>query len=298
MTLLPKTQGQVTFLGSCESYAQYPGLDMSEGLLQLTFRTSHSNGLILYAEGSSPGGVEALEIRLDSGRMAAEVLRWEQVGTSHGFPFYERRKEIFYVSEHLNDNSAHTLSLQRSGGQLTMSILDKSASRLLGPLPSIGSTELFIGGLPESVTSRFGMTVYFTGCLDDIQIANSSSDPGSLVNATSLQQSGIMDGCADPCNNVSCGDGNCVAMLPDRFFCDCTSTLMGGARCNEGRYVHVHACIYIHEHGLSHLAAKQTMFLVFTYMVGTSKIIHPLGSVPAIDYTFCYETCHYKIPYS
>ena len=255
-TVLILARGQQSFSGN-ESYAVYPGwtgLTMPESLLQITFRTSASSGLILYAEGeagSADPSEEALEIRLEGGCVVVEVLRQVVVRVIHGvFPQYETQREKLHLSKNLNDNQAHTLSLRRSTEQVTINILDKSesvSSTLLvnswwTDSSQIGSTAIYIGGLPMNISSRFDTRIFaFTGCLDNIGFANTSSTPESLVNITALQSNGVVDGCMDPCSNASCGDVSCVPILPNRFFCDCSTTDMGGANCNEGAYV----CMYV-----------------------------------------------------
>ena len=216
---------------------------MQEGLLHLTFRTSSGSGLLLYAEGNDGGGREALAVMLEGGKISVKVERYRRIF----FPFLSMpiffgwtTTQQFYVGEKLNDNEAHTLSLQRTPDQFTVSVLDRSlseSSSLLASSSTIGSMEIYVGGLPENVTSLFSTNGHFTGCLEDIQFVNNSSNTSSLVSVTPLVQRGIVDSCSDPCANVSCGPGSgtCVAVLPDRYFCDCSSTQMGGADCTEGR---------------------------------------------------------------
>ena len=247
-TVLILARGQQSFSEN-ESYGVYPGwngLTVSESLLQITFRTSASNGLILYAEGEADDMKEALEIRLEGGCIVVEVLRQVVDREFGSLVLYESQSEKLHLSKNLNDNQAHTLSLQRSGGQVTINILDKSESvsstLLVTPwrfdATPIGSTAIYIGGLPTSISSLFNTRTFaFMGCLDNIGFANNSSTPESLVNIVPMQSNGIVDGCMDPCNNTSCGDVSCVPILPDRFFCDCSSTDMGGDNCNEGTYV-------------------------------------------------------------
>ena len=214
---------------------------MQEGLLQLTFRTSSGNGLLLYAEGNDGGGREALAVMLEGGKISVKVERYGRriFGTLVVFESITETQQ-FYVGEKLNDNEAHTLSLQRTPDQFTVSVLDRSlseSSSLLASSSTIGSMEIYVGGLTENVTSLFSTNGHFTGCLEDIQFVSNSSNTSSLVSVTPLVQRGIVDGCSDPCANVSCGPGSgtCVAVLPDRYFCDCSSTQMGGADCTEGR---------------------------------------------------------------
>ena len=243
MTLMVPTRGQQSFSGM-ESYALYPGwngLNVPESLLQITFRTSASDGLILYAEGLADDVLEALEIRLEGGRISMEVRRRVVVRQLGQFREYGPQSQQLYLSENLNDNAPHTLSLRRTSGQATLSVVDKSESvdsDLLGmPGSPIGSTGIYIGGVPTNVSSSFNSAVLaFAGCLEDIQFANNSSTMESLVTIMPLQLVGVTDGCMDPCANVLCGEGTCIPILPDRFFCDCSSTTMGGASCNEGMF--------------------------------------------------------------
>ena len=245
LLLIDWTRGQESFSG-IGSYARYPGwngLSVSESLLQITFRTSHSDGLIFYGEGRFEGDDEneALEIKLSGGQISFNVRRRIEMpplspitGTT-----YETRSEQFYLSENLNDNRPHTLSLRQSAGTLSVSIIDDPDSEvnstLLGPASPIGSMELFVGGLPVNMNSLLSTSIpSFVGCFDSVQFTNTSSTPDSLITVLPLEQVGVMEGCTDPCSAVSCGAGTCVAILPSRYYCDCSSTSMGGANCDEG----------------------------------------------------------------
>jgi hypothetical protein len=219
---------------------------MREGLLQMTFRTSIGQGLLLYAEGSVVTGTEALAVMLEGGRILVKVLRRELrpfPGTTMLFPSEFPETNKLYVSENLNDNMPHTLSLQQTPDQFMVSVLDRSASelsRLLSrdPESNIGSMKIYIGGLPSDVTPLFTIdSGSFIGCLGDVQYSNSSTNASSLVSVSPLTQQGVMDGCLDPCVNVSCGGGAgaCVALPPNSYFCDCSSTPFGGTNCSEGR---------------------------------------------------------------
>ena len=246
LTLLVHSQSlsaQQSYSGQ-ESYAVYPGWtgpEMQAGLLQLTFRTSISRGLLLYAEGSVSMYTEALAVMLEGGRISVKVQR-QQVRTLHGvtLPIASTETQQIYVSENLNDNMPHTLSLQQTPDQFTVSVLDRSASefsRLLARSSNIGSMKVYIGGLPNDVTPLFSTSGHFRGCLGDIKYANNSANASSLVSVSPLKQQGIVEGCSDPCANVLCGGGagTCVPILPDSHFCDCSSTQFGGANCSEGR---------------------------------------------------------------
>ena len=250
MSLVVHCRGQVSFSG-LRSYAKYPGWDglssSGDSLIRLVFRTS-SNGLLFYAEGQFEGdsGKEALEIRLEEGRVIIEVQRRVIVREFGGFVIRESRLEKLYLSENLNDNEPHTLSLRQSSLQLTIDIdFSQSVSSTLSTSP-IASEGLFIGGLPTDVYTQFNtLTDPFSGCLDNIQFTN-SSDPGSFGTPEVVEQVGVTDGCPDPCINVtSCGAGECITVLPGRFFCDCSTTMMGGAYCNEGRCVCVCVCVCV-----------------------------------------------------
>ncbi len=260
LTLLIQSQSlsaQETQYSGQESYAIYPawtGPERREGLLQMTFRTSTGRGLLLYAEGSVAQWTEALAVMLEGGRITVKVQRQQLrsfPGTTMQFLSEETESEELYVSENLNDNMPHTLSLQQTRDQFTMSVLDRSSSesvsRLLSRMSNIGSMKIYIGGLPSDVTPLFAIdSGNFRGCLEDIQYSNNSANASSLVSVSALTQSGVMDGCLDPCINVSCGGGAgvCVALPPDNYFCDCSLTPFGGTNCSEGRkltYNSVHA---------------------------------------------------------
>ena len=245
MLLIHSSSAQDTFSGMQESYAVYPGwrgLGMQEGLLQLTFTTSTASGLLVYAVGDQGMGPEALAVMLERGRVFVKVQRY-QVRFFSGQPFLTEIIDVeqFYVSETLNDNTPHTLSLQRSPGQFMVSVLDRMSSEsssLLARSSNIGSTEVYIGGLPTNRTSLFPTSGSFIGCLEDIQYSNDSTNTSSLVDVTPLEQKGVMEGClsaADLCANVSCGAGTCMAVLPESYYCDCSSTPLGGASCDEGK---------------------------------------------------------------
>ena len=245
-----------------ESYAIYPGWtgpEMEEGLLQLTFRTSVSRGLLLYAEGTvGSTWTEALAVMLEEGRISVKIQRQQVRIFSNGmaFPLEDTESEQISVSENLNDNMPHTLSLQQTADKFTVSVLDRSASessRLLARSSNIGSMRIYIGGLPSDATPLFAISGHFRGCLGDIQYANNSANASSLVPVSPLTTQNIAEGCFDPCAGVSCGGGagRCVPLLPDRYFCDCSSTQFGGANCSEGKQfsytdtVHVCTKVYI-----------------------------------------------------
>ena len=87
---------------------------------------------------------------------------------------------------------------------------------------------------------QFSISGNFSGCLGDIQSSNDSTNASTLVSVSPLEQQGVVDGCSviiiDPCADVSCGGGgSCVAVPPDSYFCDCSSTPFAGANCTEGR---------------------------------------------------------------
>ena len=246
LTLLTHSQplsAQQSYSGQ-ESYAIYPGWtgpDLQAGLLQLTFRTSIGRGLLLYAEGSVAMYTEALAVMLEGGRILVKVQR-QQVQELFGMilPVAATETQQIYISENLNDNMPHTLSLQQTPDQFTVSVLNRSASEispLLSRSSNIGSMRVYIGGLPSDVTPLFSTSGHFRGCLEDIQYVNNSIDASSLVTVSPLEQQGIVDGCSDPCDNVLCGGGAgaCVPILPDGHFCDCSSIPFGGANCSEGR---------------------------------------------------------------
>lgn len=233
------------------SYAIYPGWtgpEMENGLLRLTFRTEIGNGLLLYAEGTASLWTEALAVMLEGGRILMRVQRQELrpfSGTNILFPSMYIESEELLVSENLNDNMPHTLSLQQTPDNFTVSVLDRSASevsRLLSRSSDIGSMKIYIGGLPMNQRDdhiQFSISGSFSGCLGDIQSSNDSTNASSLVSVSPLEQQGVVDGCfevIDPCVDVSCGGGGaCVAVPPDNYFCDCSSTPFAGANCTEGR---------------------------------------------------------------
>ena len=224
-----------------ESYAIYPGwagLSLEKGLLQLTFRTSNGSGLLLYAEGND--GHEALAIMLEGGKISVMVKGYiEKIFVN--ISIFLPETEQFYLSENLNNNKPHTLSLQQTPAHFTVSVLNKSVSEssslLSAVSSSIGSRKIYIGGLPSNVIPLFPINGHFRGCLGDIQFVDNSTDTSSLVSVLPFEQQGVVKGCSDPCANISCGGGagTCVALLPDRYFCDCSSTPFGGANCKEGR---------------------------------------------------------------
>ena len=235
------SQAQDTYSGM-ESYAIYPGwagLSLEEGLLQLTFRTSNESGLLLYAEGNDGHGIDALMVMLEGGNISVMIQQHVEKRFGSMIIFLSETDQ-FYVGENLNDNRPHTLSLQRTPGQFTVSVLDRSvseSSRLLATSSSIGSMNISIGGLPDNFMPLFATSGHFRGCLGDVQFVNNSTNTSFLVSISPLQQQGVTEGCSDPCASILCGDGGgtCVALLPDRHFCDCSSTSFGGANCSEGR---------------------------------------------------------------
>ena len=300
LMMLVNTRGQDSFSGN-GTYARYPGwsgLSGTDGLLLITFRTSHSVGLILYAEGLKDGDDqnEELEITLVGGQISVNVLQRRDAQ-----PTFESVFEQFYLGQNLNDNKPHMLSIQQLDGTMSIRIVDQPDSEvnstLLGTPSSIGSTELYFGGVPMSVDSQLSASSSpFIGCLDDVQFANTSTLPESLVSVMPLEQSGVVNGCVDPCTSVSCGQGECVAILPDQFHCDCSSTLMGGANCNEGilhiRLYRVSVCVCVCaciplEHVMITSCCQIDTLLVFTYMVVTLQY---LGSVPANEHAMINAT--------
>ena len=243
LTLLVHSQplcAQDSYFGQ-ESYSIYPGWsgpDMQEGLLQLTFRASIDRGLLLYAEGSISVWTEAMAVMLEEGRISVKIQRQEvrRFG-SLILPLETTETEQIYAGENLNDNEPHTLSLQQTADQFIVSVLDRSASEFSRLLANIGSMRVHIGGLPGDVKPLFSTSGNFRGCLGDIQYAKNSANASTLSSVSPLEQQGIVEGCSDPCISVSCGGGagRCVALLPDSSFCDCSSSLLGGANCSEGR---------------------------------------------------------------
>ena len=228
------------------SYAVYPGWtgpEMQEGLLQLTFRTQVGDGLLLYAEGTVSVWAEALAVMLEGGRIVVRVQR-QQVEMFNGrpFPLESTETEESFVSENLNDNMTHTLSLQQTPDNFMVSVLDRSASGvspLLSRSSNIGSMKIYIGGVPTNQRDdhiQFSISDSFSGCIVDVQSSNGSANASSLVSVSPIERQGVVDGCSDSCDNVSCGDGGrCVALSPDSYFCDCSSTQFRGANCSEGR---------------------------------------------------------------
>ena len=218
---------------------------MQEGLLQLTFRTQVGEGLLLYAEGTAAVvWVEALAVMLEGGRIVVRVQR-QQVEIFNGSPFTSEsiETEELFVSENLNDNMTHTLSLQQTPDNFMVSVLDRSASEvspLLSRSSNIGSMKIYIGGLPMNQRDdhiQFSISGNFSGCIEDVQSSNGSTNVSSLVSVSPLERQGVVDGCSefDPCVNVSCGGGgSCVPLPPDNYYCDCTSTPFAGPNCTEG----------------------------------------------------------------
>ena len=232
---------QDSYSGLESQYAIYPGWDglsLEEGLLQLAFRTSNDSGLLLYAEGNEGHGVEALAVMLEQGKISVMVKRYF---LDTRFGIHLSQTEQFSMSENLNDNKPHTLSLQRTSGQFTVSVVDRSvsgSSNFFSTSSSIGSMKIYIGGLPSNVMPPFATSGHFRGCLGDVQFVNNSIETSSLVSVLPLVQEGVVEGCSDPCANVSCGGGAamCVALLPDDHFCGCSSaSIIGGADCTEGK---------------------------------------------------------------
>ena len=259
MLLIHSSSAQDTFSGMQESYAVYPGwseLSAGRNLLELTFTTSSGSGPLVYAEGES---TEALAVMLDGGSICVNLER-RKVRTLFDMtlPTDETQLEQFCISSELNDNRPHTISIQWSPGRFTVSVLDRMASKsseVIGTSSEIGSTKVYIGSLPNDRTSLLATSGSFRGCLEDIKFSTSAS---SLVDVTPLEQEGVVEGClsaADLCANVSCGAGTCVAVLPESYYCDCSSTPLGGANCNEGiiyrpyymhiTVVHTLACVII-----------------------------------------------------
>ena len=248
------------------SYAVYPGWtgpELQEGLLQVTFRTLVGEGLLLYAEGTVSVWAEALAVMLEGGRIVVRVQR-QQVETFNGreFPLESTETEDLFVSENLNDNMTHTLSLQQTPNNFMVSVLDRSASvvsLLLSRMSNIGSMKIYIGGVPinqrdDHINKISISNSSFSGCLVDVQSSNGSTNASSLVSVSYIEQQGVMDGCSesDPCVDVSCeGGGSCVPIPPDRYYCDCTSTPFAGRNCTEGRKLLYRQCTGIIINGRS-----------------------------------------------
>ena len=240
-------ESQYSGQGSYAIYPAWTGPEMQEGLLQVTFRTPVGEGLLLYAEGTTSMWAEALAVMLEGGRIVVRVQR-QQVMTVDGFGTFPTEDleppEEFFVSENLNDNMTHTLSLQQTPNNFMVSVLDRSASGvspLLSRMSNIGSMEIYIGGLPINQSDahiRFSISDSFSGCIVDVQSSNGSTNASSLVSVSPIERQGVVDGCPefDPCVGVSCGGGgSCVPLPPNNYYCDCTSTPFAGPNCTEGR---------------------------------------------------------------
>lgn len=235
---LPSCTGQnATTLASRESYLVFPEwVATPQRILRFTFRTSELNGVLLYSEGFDRP--DYLLIRLVNGTVEFRLS------------LEEDNVETKTLGEFLNDNQPHDLTVYHNPDPQILQLeymLDSEQAMegyASGLVPAFGPGGVYIGGAPPNevlptITSLVNGTS-FIGCVENVLSANGSitgsSVPSSMLQTLEPEMGGeVQDGCPDPCLDVDCGEGHCVARLPNQTFCDCRGTGMLGEDCSEGK---------------------------------------------------------------
>ena len=223
-----------TFLGS-GSYAEFPQwLTTTEGLAHFSFITSAPSGLLFYIDSTGTSG-DYLLLQLQSGSVTVEV----RVGGNVPSSTQETHRET--LGEHLNDNLLHNIRIVHANSRFSFT-LDGSIDRdILYSLDLNFDTRgsVYFGGIPESYApdAQFDTSSIFIGCLQDIQFANNSFFPFSVMRKQPLDENNLRSRCVDPCANISCNGGVCVSQWPteETAFCDCRDTNRAGPTCSDGK---------------------------------------------------------------
>ena len=232
LPLIAHCQQTSKFLNS-ESFAEYPPwVVVSQGLLKLSFRTSESDGLLLYMDDGFTNG-NFFRTRLLNGVLNIDLL---------GNDFSTLPQPVAEVlGEHLNDNCLHNVSVRQdhTNAQFMIS-LDNLAPVTMTYREFETTSSLFVGGISSSLrpaTSNVTDDPHFVGCLVDIQYSNTSTVIEQLEYILPITDKNVVnnlgENCVDPCEGVSCGSGVCIARWPTGF-CDCRGTNMLGESCTEG----------------------------------------------------------------
>lgn len=212
-------------LFTSDSFMLYPPwIPSTVGLLTFSFRTSESDGLLIYYADISITNGEYFRVKLLNGALRIDLLNDGQV-----------------IGEHLNDNFLHTVSISHTKNvqfDVTLDSLDTVTIEYKPiNIPTDVSeplyTGVFFGGVPEMpqlATRSVLDDPHFIGCLEDIRYSNTSS----LMYNAPIIENGVEEGCEDPCVGKSCGSGVCVPRWPAGY-CDCQGTGMLGDRCTEGK---------------------------------------------------------------
>ena len=229
-----QTSNSKTFLNS-ESFEEYPPwVVVSQGLLKLSFRTSESDGLLLYMDDGMING-DFFRTRLLNGVLNIDLLGNDFFTSTLPQPVSE------VLGEHLNDNCLHNVSVLRdhTNTQFVIS-LDNLAPVTMTYTEFATSSSLFVGGVSSTLrpaTSNVTDDPHFVGCLVDIQYSNTSTVIDQLEYILPIDDKNVENNlggnCVEPCEGVSCGSGVCIARWPTGF-CDCRGTNMLGESCTEG----------------------------------------------------------------
>ena len=151
------------------------------------------------------------------------LLTAERRDSSHPDQLIE---QLILSDTHVASNQWATLSLHSLSDGLRVEVTTDTLSQsavLPADLSAVGPLvpELGPGG--------------FLGCMKGVKMSNQSAAP--LLHSAPLDWGGVVIGarCVDACENVSCGEGECVNAWSGHF-CDCSDTLMTGEQCEEGLF--------------------------------------------------------------
>lgn len=205
---------------------------ITNGALQLRFRTSQQNATLIYTEGVSG----YLWLRLDAGSLSVSFQHTSQE------PSKETQTMNGSVGTGLHDDRYHLVKLQHKWGlqvevdhlQLQLHPADEGSV-----FETTATSRVYVGGVSPTVAplrEDASAMPHLAGCVGDVLFANHSSLEIDLRELDPLQYIGSAPGCVSPCDQSPgvCNGGVCLNdWAENSTSCDCSLLQRGGESCTE-----------------------------------------------------------------
>ena len=209
----------------------------SVGEIKFSFRTTETNGVLMYGVGREDAPADLFALMLSDGHLLMVI----EIGS--GLHLIE-----IHSSVAANDGELHSVNIRHSTDRGTVTYDNKTHSyRHLGRRQQLELTStLYVGGFASDAHEhmlrvRLASSMYVTGyvgCLQDLHVNGQQIDLSYL---SRLQhRADVIDRCestSSQCASHPCFHGGRCIQGWNRFLCDCSTTTFTGRVCNEGIYV-------------------------------------------------------------
>ncbi len=227
-------------------YLRLPQLNFRRGgQFSFKFKTTTPEGLLMY-NGGRPQTRDLVAVEMFDGHL---YLVLDMGDKTHRFKFGR-------TDQPLNDGRPHSVEVQRTGSQLTLTLDGVSQDHIIpGTLVTLDlGTLLYLGGVDNSDrlswhfwnwAPRVSRSQQFQGCIWDLVNQDQEINLQTYLRdqSRSGHTFGIDRGCTEemniPCSTSPCVRGPCLN-TGTGYKCDCSEVPFRGLTCNIGKLFVLH----------------------------------------------------------